>query len=151
MSYHGIPKAPYRAFQLLHMLGSEIYAQTLSSGTVDGWAVAKPEANAIQFLMVNHHSLLHPIREERIQLTVKGGGRCVAAEVRRVDDTHANALTQWEKMGQPEYLTKAQEYALLAASQLQREALPIAQREEETIIELDMPPMGTALVTVYFE
>ena len=151
MNYQGIPKAPYRAFQLLHMLGSEIYTQTLSDGTVDGWAVAQPEANALQFMLVNHHSLLHPIQEETVRLTIQGISRCAAAEVQRVDDSHANAQAQWEKMGRPEYLTKAQEYALLAASQLQRESLPFTQAGNTAIIELELPPMGTALVTLYFE
>lgn len=150
MTLHGIPKAPYRAFQLLNSLGGLVYDKNLSEGTVDIWAVENPEAKAVQLLLVNHHSLLHPIKEEGVKLSL-AGGRCAAAYVQRIDDTHANPLTEWKRMGSPEYLTKRQEFALLAASELEREELAFTAQGEGTSIELTLPPMGTALVTVLFE
>lgn len=149
MTLHGIPKAPYRAFQLLNTLGGQVYDAHLAEGTVDGWAVEKPESKAVQMLLVNHHSLLHPIAEETVQLRLTGGS-CIGAQVQRIDDTHANALTAWERMGRPEYLTRAQELTLLAASELEREALPYSTDGDGICMELTLPPMGTALVTVFF-
>ncbi len=150
LTLHGIPKAPYRAFELLNTLGGAVYDAHLADGTVDGWAVEKPEAKAVQVMLVNHHSLLHPIKEERVKLCLTGAS-CAAAQVQRIDDTHANALAAWEQMGRPEYLTKAQEFALLAASELEREELTFARTENGAALELTLPPMGTALVTVFFE
>lgn len=83
-----MPKAPYRAFQLLNTLGGQLYDAHLAEGTVDVWAVEKAEARTVQFLAVNHHSLLHPIGEERVRLRLTGG-RCVLAQVQRVDDTQS--------------------------------------------------------------
>lgn len=150
LTQHGVPKAPYRAFQLLNTLGGRLYDAHLAEGTVDVWAVEKAEARAVQFLAVNHHSLLHPIREEQVRLRLTGG-RCVLAQVQRVDDTHANALAAWREMGRPEYLAPAQVLALQSASELEREELPFAQEDGGIRLELTLPPMGLALVTVLLE
>lgn len=150
MTQQGIPKAPYRAFQLLHKLGDEVYDAKLAEGTVDGWAVAKPEAGAVQFMLVNHHSLLHPIEEETVELVLKGGD-CLEAEFQCIDQEHANALEGWKSMGSPEYLDKGQEYQLLAASQLKREPLALERKDGETRIRIQLSKMATVLVTVYLK
>jgi len=150
MTQHGVPKAPYRVFQLLNTLGGQIYDAHLAEGTVDVWAVEKGEAKAVQILAVNHHSLLHPIGEERVRLRLTGG-RCSLAQIQRVDATHANALAAWQEMGGPEYLSRGQLLALEAASQLEREEIAAAQTEDGICLELTLPPMGVALVTVLLD
>ncbi|MDR3276500.1 MAG: hypothetical protein LBT11_04730 [Treponema sp.] len=153
MTQHGIPKAPYRAFQLLHELGGAIYSRSYAEGTVDIYAVDKPETGALQLLLVNHHSLLHPIETETVRLNLTGrrhGGPCVKAEVQRIDDEHANALAVWEKMGSPEYLSKAEILSLQGASELVRQDQPFEQSEGELTMTVTLPPMGIALVTLYW-
>lgn len=149
MTQFGIPKAPYRAFQLLNGLGSELYETHLSRDTLDVWAVDKPEAKAIQILAVNHQSLLHPIETKTLSVQV-AGGRCVYAQVERVDEDHANALAAWRRMGSPQTLTRAQLYTLQAASELEREEIGFASQDDITKLKLTVPPMGMALITLLF-
>lgn len=151
MTQQGIPKAPYRAFELLHELGGEILDTVFRDGTVDGYVVRKEEAGALQVMLVNHHSLLHPIKEEEIRIRVTGCGRCRGAEISRVDDTHANALAEWKKMGTPAYIREDGLHRLLAASSLSREALEVKQDSGDLELEIRLPAMGTALITLYLE
>lgn len=149
MTQQGVPKAPYRAFQLLNSLGSLLYKTHLAQDTLDVWAMEKPETRSVQILAVNHQSLQHPIEAQTLAVRITGG-HCVYAQVERVDDTHANALAAWQAMGSPEQLTPAQLYTLQAASQLEREDQPFNADGDTTRLELTVPPMGTALVTLLF-
>lgn len=54
-------------------------------------------------------------------------------------------------MGGPEYLAPAQLLALQSASELEREELSFTQEDGEIRLELTLPPMGLALVTVLLE
>lgn len=151
LTLQGVPKASYRVFQLLHMLGSQMYDARLNEGTLDVYAMRSEEASAVQFLAVNHQSLEHDIGAEPVQLSLCGlsGRDFVHAEVYRVDDTHANALREWENMGKPEYLTEGQLASLQAASALEREVLQLPVENGQASLALTLPPMGTALVIAY--
>lgn len=150
LTQHGIPKAPYRVFQLLHQLGNRIYQKEFSEETLDVYAVDKPEAGAVQFVLVNHHSLRHPIEAQTVHVILSGGGRCVDADLQRIDDTHANALGVWEQLGSPEYLTPGQAAFLEYASEPVREKAALRQENGRVEFEVEVPPMGVVLATVYF-
>lgn len=147
LTQHGIPKAPYRAFQLLHQLGDDIYP-TQNDGTVDVYPVYKKATNILQFLLVNHNSLLHDIADEKVCLKVSLDRKIIDSEVQRVDAVHANALAVWQKMGEPEYLNASQKARLVAASELVIEPLVVGEDGE---IELDLPAQGIALINIYLE
>lgn len=150
LTLQGIPKAPYRVFQLFHALGSEMYSDKYAAGTVDVYAFYKEESRSVQLLAVNHHSLLHTITEETFTLSLESiGDTPLHADILRVDDSHGNALAAWEAMGSPEYLTEAQRYALMAASELEAEHVLLPSEEGSAKLQLSLPPMGTALITVY--
>lgn len=146
----GIPKATYRAFQLLHRLGDEQYDAKLSEGTVDAYAMRKRTSRAVQALLCNHQSLLHDVAGETVRVALSGlPDGAMEAEILRVDDTHANAFAAWEAMGRPEYLTEAQAYALKAASAFERETCEVTARDGRAELTLTLPPMGIALVTLF--
>ena len=149
LTQHGIPKAPYRAFQLLHGLGDTMYSRTMTAGTVDGYAFEKPESGAVQLLLVNHQSLLHEVDEEEIRVDLAGIGPLLDADVIRIDETHANALGLWERMGSPDYLDAAQVLRLQAESELCREPIEFTASGSAASLTLRLPPMGVALVTLY--
>lgn len=153
MTIDGIPKAPYRAFQLLHMLGGEAYTRTYAQGTVDIYPFYKRESRALQLLAVNHHSLLHEIAPEDIAIGITGLGNVsnIHVELFRVDDSHANAIAAWEAMGRPSQLTQGQIDSLKGASALTRETMTLAVQKGTAELSLTLPPMGTALVTFYLE
>jgi xylan 1,4-beta-xylosidase len=150
LTQHGIAKASYRVFQLLHRLGGQIYTQKFSHGTLDVYAVEKSEAGVLQLVLVNHNSLRHPIREETLEVKISGGGRCIKAEIERVDGEHGNALAAWERMGSPEYLSEEQVLFLRASSVVVKEELRFEDKGGELRLKTAIPPMGTALVTIYW-
>lgn len=150
MTQQGIPKAPYRAFQLLHKLGSQRYLTVLGKDTIDMYAFRAPEINALQLLAVNHNSLLHPIKEEEVTLKLYHVPECVRAEKTCVDEEHANALGEWKRLGKPVYIGEKQKLMLEAASCLETEAADFIQEGEEISLSLLIPAMGTMLVTLYF-
>jgi xylan 1,4-beta-xylosidase len=150
LTRHGIAKAPYRVFQLLHRLWEQIYTKEFNRGTLDVYGVEKREAGALQLLLVNHNSLGRPIREETLEVKISGGGLCVKAEIERVDGEHANAFAAWERMGSPEYLSEGQILSLRAASAMVKETLGFEESGGELRLNIVMPPMGAALATIYW-
>lgn len=151
LTQQGIPKADYRAFQLMNTLGSEISVNVAKEGTVDGYLVRKKESGAVQLMLVNHHSLLHEIHDENIHIEITSDRKCIAADVQRIDDRHANALAAWQEMGSPVYIREGEYHELMYASRLEREELDFMGKGDMTAADLSVPAMGTALVTLYFE
>lgn len=152
LTIHGIPKAPYRAFQLLHKLGDFAYETRFSENTVDIYPFFDESNATVQLLCVNHNSLLHEIGEQKVEIELRGAAFApFPPDVLRIDDDHANALVKWERLGSPAFLTKAQEYELNAASELKRESMPAEIGNGFLKTELVLPAMGTALVTIYLK
>ncbi len=152
LTLQNVAKAPYRAFQLLHRLGEERYQKKFAWETLDIYAFRDRSNNTVQLLCVNHQSLLHDVsvRTAEIELEGEKFAGC-SPEIVRIDDEHANAIKEWERIGCPEYVTQAQVSALQSASELKNEFL-VADREGEKLkLHFDVPPMGVALVTVYLK
>jgi xylan 1,4-beta-xylosidase len=146
LTQHGIPKAPYRAFQLLRQLGNKLYP-AMNGGTVDLYPVYKDQTRVLHLLAVNHNSLLHEIEDETLRIALPEDLMIRHADIQRVDDDHANALGAWRAFGTPEYLNPAQKAMLLAASELRREPLDAGER----VIELTVPAQGIALISLYLQ
>lgn len=151
LTLQGVPKAPYRVFQLLHQLGDARYIHEMSDGTIDVYALRKQESNALQLLCVNHHSLNHKISAEKLSVALNGLGdaKQLDYDVLRIDDDHANALAKWQQLGKPEYVTAAQVDAMKAASALEREDGILKVSGGKGDLKLELAPMATALVTLY--
>ena len=108
----GIPKASYRAFQLLHQLGNtriDVESENvLATKRADGrlvlalWNYAEPGE-------------LVPTRTFRIHLV---GSRAKTARIRFVAPGHGSALEAWQAMGSPTLPTQVQIKELKLASQL---------------------------------
>jgi xylan 1,4-beta-xylosidase len=136
MAERGIPKAAFRAFELLHQLGDRrlMFDETNSLVTKRGdraivaalWNYAEPGEKARP--LVFRLKILH--------------GSAAKYRVQFVDAAHANALAAWGAMGQPEWPTLSQIAALKKASAL---APPEERRLGEPI---SIEPQGLALVTI---
>lgn len=144
LTQHGIPKAPYRAFQLLHQMGGEMFSP-MNDGTVDIYPVKKDETNVLHIMAVNHQSLLRDIEDAEARIVLPGGINAKFADIQRVDGTHANALKAWGDMGKPEYLNAAQKAILMSASELAREPLSLSGNT----LEFSLPAQGIALISLY--
>lgn len=150
MTQHGIPKAPYRVFQLLHMLGGDLYETVLRDGTVDIYTVKNRELHTLQILAVNHNSLLHPIKTEELVISIPSDRPCSFADIITVDNTHSNAYTVWKQQGEKEYLSKGDIDILSGYSQLIREEQAFDFTEKTISLSLSLEPMSVSLITLYF-
>lgn len=150
MTQHGISKAPYRVFELLHSLSGEMYTEPYRVGTVDIYAVRNDGSACIQFIAVNHNSLLHEISAEDIEIAL-GNVNAIAADIRRVDDDNANACVKWIANGSPEYLTEGEINILKGVSEIKRRELKIIRHGDTCSVKFSLPAMGTALINIYLD
>ncbi|MDR0710390.1 MAG: hypothetical protein LBF77_10020 [Spirochaetaceae bacterium] len=150
LNLQGIPKASYRAFEILHRLGNELYETKLAEGTVDVYAVKKAESACIQILAVNHQSLGQGISTEDVAIRVSGLPAFAEARVEQIDGNHGNALGRWRELGSPDYPSPEAVYDLLSASGVRPEKLDCRVREGAVDIQLRLPEQGAALVTIYY-
>lgn len=148
LNLYGIPKPIYRAFQLLHHLGTEQLPIEGTHETVDAWVVRKD--NSITVFLTNHAQPRHEITTQLVEVSLTHAQEPRAAYVERVDEEHANPRRLWQEMGAPEYLSPLQVEQLEAASHVVKE--PLSWKYENQIVQLDvdLPPHSIASITVEF-
>jgi xylan 1,4-beta-xylosidase len=146
LNLHGIPKPVYRAFELLHHLGTEQLSVQGAHETVDAWVVRNERGATV--VMTNHAQPRHPIATELVSIHVTNAPEPRLAYVERIDETHANPRRRWVEMDGPTYLSVLEVEQLSAVSRVVKE--PVGWRYEgRTIhIDLDLPPHGVAAITL---
>lgn len=149
LNLHGIPKPTYRAYELLHRLGSDLLVVDGGHETVDAWAVKRGEGS-MTVLLTNHALPRHPIATERVRVSVTNAPPPRSAFVERIDGAHANAKATWTELGEPEYLTRPNVQRLQEASRIEREPQPWECAERSIHLDLELPPHAVAAVTVEF-
>jgi xylan 1,4-beta-xylosidase len=156
LTIDGVPKPVYRAFELLHRLAER---QLVVDGQHEtAVAHAFGDAKRAQVLLVNHAFPRHPIAAVDVEVELIGVPASAAVSVERVDERHANAHAVWrDTLGSPAALTPAQVEQLVDASRLVREPLtcqrlerraPFVPAGASTLLRLQLPPQGVALVTL---
>ncbi len=148
LSLHGVPKPNYRAFELLHRLGTEQLPVSGSHDTIDAWVVRK--GTGVTVVLTNHALPRQPIAAERVRLALADAPEPRAVTLERIDDEHANAKAAWRAMGSPEYLSDAQVQRLEEASRLRPESHPWKYEGGTAHLEVMLPPHAVAAVTVDF-
>jgi xylan 1,4-beta-xylosidase len=148
LDLYGVPKPNYRAFELLHRLGTDMLPVTGSHPTVDAWAVRRD--GSVTILLTNHVLPRHPVQKERVQIELADAAPPRAAWLERIDEEHANAKRAWVEMGQPEYPGAKEVEQLHEGSRVVRE--PCALQYEGGVVHLDVeiPPHAVAAITVEF-
>jgi xylan 1,4-beta-xylosidase len=144
MNLHGIAKPAYRAFELLHSLGTELLPVTGSHATVDAWVVR--DGNSATLLLDNFALPRHAIKNETVTVELSGAPKPLAASIRRIDADHANAKRGWLEMGSPEYLDAAAVVALHKASEMTPETQQFHHQDGVTRVEVAIPPFGIAAI-----
>jgi xylan 1,4-beta-xylosidase len=148
LTLHGIPKPAYRAFELLHQLGTE---QSLVDGlheTVDCSVIRKQ--SSVTVLITNHTTPGHSIETEQLEITLDNAPEPVGAYIVRIDAEHANPKRSWREMGQPEYLSQKEIQRLHDASMLVKEKHLISYKDGSLHIKTDIPPHAVATITIEF-
>jgi xylan 1,4-beta-xylosidase len=148
MNIHGIPKPSYRAFELLHQLGSKIHKVKGCHSTVDVFVTTHEQITTV--LIVNSALPRHEIGEELVSIQLNDLPHVSSATVRRIDDKNANAPAHWRAMGKPDYLTSQQVEELEAASLSVSNQLSVKQDQKIGGIgfALSVSPQSVALVTL---
>ena len=148
LNLQGIAKPIYRAFELLHRLGTEILDVEGNHKTVDAWFVRRQTAATM--LLTNHAMPRHCIRKQRVNVRLKGARRPRRVYVERIDDRHANPRKIWESMGHPNYLSAAQVEKLKVASQLVKEDQRWRYENGTVHCALTIPPHAIVALTFEF-
>lgn len=143
---HGIPKPVYRAFELLHQLGSERFPRPQEQGTV-GMLAASGKDGGVKAIVYNQQIQKEPVKKEHIRLTFNNL-TASGASIQRVDEEHANPRKTWDEMGCPDYPDAGQMDRLYLDSQLCEEPLELLQTEKGVRVEFELPENGIALITI---
>jgi len=148
LNLQGIAKPTYRAFELLHRLGTErLFVDGLHE-TVNGW-VTRDKAG-IRALFVNHALPRHSIVPVRVRVQLAHATVPSGAWVERIDEHHANAKRRWRALRAPVYLDNATLERLHEASCMTRDLCPWTSRDGRIDFELELPPHAVAALTVEF-
>ena len=148
LTLRGVPKPTYRAFELLHHLGTELLPVAGSHETVDAWVVRKDDGFTV--LLTNHALPRHPIITERVQVNLTGAPKGCAAHIERVDYTHANAKRVWLDAGAPEYPRVKEVERWQDASRMRKEPQRCESLNDILHLDIAMPPHSVAAITIEF-
>jgi xylan 1,4-beta-xylosidase len=148
LNIHGIAKPTYRAFELLHQLGTEMLQVEGSNPTVDAWVVRR--GTEAMIVVTNFALPRQPIKTETVRVVLRHGAAPIKATLQRIDEHHANAKRSWLALGAPEYLDAGQIAQLQLASRMQRSEQEFRHVDGHIEIEVVMPPQGIAAVTLQF-
>lgn len=148
LNIHGIAKPAYRAFELLHALGTELLPVEGAHPTVDAWVVR--DAQSATILLTNYALPRHPIDTETIEISLGTTQPPTQATIRRIDGDHANAKRRWQEMGSPEYLNAAVVAELDAVSRCDPKPQPFDFRDGALGFAVTMPPLSVASITFRF-
>ena len=145
LNLHGIPKPAYRAFQLLHALGTQLLEVNGTHATVDAWVVRKDKTATI--ITTNLAMRRNSIQTELLNVRLSNAGVPRRAWIERIDEDHANPRRLWEAMGKPEYLTPLEVKQLETASTLRQEAQPWDGDGGDVNLAVALPPQSVAAIT----
>ncbi len=148
LTIHGVAKPAYRAFELLHGLGTELLHLEGEHSTVDAWLVRG--AGRATILLTNFALPLRPIATESVSISLKNTQAAAEATIRRIDLEHANAKRRWEQLGRPDYLSGSMVAELHTASHLHKEIQPVILQEGGMRLEVTMPPQSVAAVELAY-
>ena len=139
LTLQGVPKPAYRAFELLHRLGTDEMAVEGVHDTVDVWVVRGRDF--VTVLLTNHALPKQAIATETVDIRLTGLLSPRDVYVERIDDDHANAKRLWLQMGEPPQPTPRQVDQLKVASQIVREPLKWTYNAPMLQLEIVLPQM----------
>lgn len=146
LNLHGIPKPTYRAFELLHKIGTEQFLVDGLHETVDCAVIGN--GSTVTVLLTNHTTPGHSIETEQLEITLENVLEPKEVHIERIDAGHANPKLLWEQMGQPEYLTEKEVEKLHEASRLEKRKQRFKYEDRKLVLKTDLPPHAVAAITI---
>jgi xylan 1,4-beta-xylosidase len=148
LNLHAIPKPTYRAFELLHDMGTEQFLVDGLHETVDCSVIRKDPTLTV--LLTNHTTPGHSIETEHLEITLKNVPEPREVHIQRIDEGHANPKRLWEEMGEPDYLTEKEVDLLHEASRLVKGRQRFKYEDGTLSLKTDLPPHAVAAITIAF-
>ncbi|HTT58203.1 MAG TPA: beta-xylosidase [Opitutaceae bacterium] len=160
----GIDKPVLNVFRLFALMGGQRVAATSTGavpldailqagvrGTPDVSALASREGRRLCVLVWHYHDDDVPGPDAAVTLTVSGlPADAARAQLMhfRIDATHSNAYTAWQRLGAPAHLTPPQLAQLEAAGRLQTlgPAAPVAVHDSQVTLAVDLPRQAVSLL-----
>ncbi len=146
LTLQGVAKPSFRAFELLHRLGTEEFLVDGLHQTLNVWVVGKP--GAVTVLVCNHALPRHQIDCENVHVALAGIDPPRIGWIERIDQDHANAKRLWMEMGEPKFPSVREVEQLHAASQIMRTAQPWTRQQGTVHLNFTMPPQSVAAITL---
>ena len=146
MTLEGVPKPSYRAFQMLHNLGTKLVPVQGSHPTVDVWVILGDAE--VKILICNFALPRHPVATEAVTITLADHPVPRDAYIERIDDANANAKRLWLQMGSPNRPSRRQVEQLKIASEMRREPFEWTLDGTTLQIAVPMPPQSLATITL---
>lgn len=136
-TYAGVAKPTYRLFQLYHGLGEIRLGVEANTGESFVELIATQTASGYRLIAYNHNIESEPIFTEEFEIDLDNLGKIKEVIYYRIDDEHANGKALWDKIGNPEYVTRDQVAQLHQASELKAESMLPHNR-----LKFVIPPHG---------
>jgi xylan 1,4-beta-xylosidase len=147
LTLDGVAKPSYRAFELLHRLGTELVMPIDGMHANVGAWVAR-DGRRVTILLVNSAPPQRDLIPARTVLHLETTASVRTATIERIDDSHANPKGRWLEMGAPEYLRPADVDVLHAASTLDAEPCHVTTDATGIHVATELPRHGIAAVTL---
>ncbi|HHW49244.1 MAG TPA: beta-xylosidase [Clostridiaceae bacterium] len=150
LNLHGVPKPSYRAFELMHNIGTE-RLPVVSEAESDVEVLAVKGDNKLSIIVHQYNIPRSPAKEENVRIAVKGIKKGARAVLERIDEEHANPKRRWVEMGCPEYPDKSQIDELMESSRMVEERIECGWENDHMVFELKVPPQGIAALTISWQ
>lgn len=113
-------------------------------------ALASRDVKSAAVMVWNYHDDDLPAPASTVSLTITGlPASKVLFTHYRIDETHSNAYTVWQRMGSPQNPTASQVNQLVKAGQLEKleKAKDIKIKNGQTVLTMQLPRQGVSLLT----
>lgn len=144
---HGIPKASYRGFQILHRLGDRRHDMQGEHDTVSAWMVSGDTRSTI--IATNLALPDHDIAAQKVRVEIANAAQIGRAQIARIDQAHANAKTIWNEMGCVEYPSAAQVASIIEQSQLEWTPQEVERQGAAASVSLEVQPQSVTAIELY--
>jgi xylan 1,4-beta-xylosidase len=148
LNLHGIAKPVYRAFELLHNVGTERLLVDGLHDTVNAWVVRKN--GGLTLILVNSALPRQSVSTVSVRVSLTHAPAPQRAWLERIDRDHANPKRQWQEMGEPEYLDTKMVEALHDSSRTTSQRWPWTLEQGTLAFEVDLTPHAVAALAVEF-
>ena len=143
----GYPQTQLWAFKLL----SELYPERFDLPKVQGDVeyAAFTDGRNVQVLVYAQD--MDYFRHEKQDVAISVNMQAAMVSVWRIDDTHCNPKSEWQKLGSPDLLTREEIAAIKQNTRLCEENMPFTAENGITNIQFSLSANDVALLTSFAE